>query len=66
MFVSIGETAVLLGVAIITLRRWDKAGVFCPSWRSPGFNRVLRAKILFPFKRSKKYYLSQKTAAGVH
>ena len=39
MFVSIGETAVLLGVAIITLRRWDKAGVFCPSWRSPGLHR---------------------------
>lgn len=39
MFLRIGETASLLGVAVITLRRWDRAGVFGPSWRSPGNHR---------------------------
>ena len=37
--VSIGEMAVILGVAIVTLRRWDRNGQFCPKIRTIGGHR---------------------------
>ena len=36
---SIGELALVLGVAVITLRRWDKAGSLLPVCRTPGGHR---------------------------
>ncbi len=36
---SIGELAVLLGVAVITLRRWHKDGKLVPKYRTPGGHR---------------------------
>lgn len=39
MHVSIGEAARMIGVAISTLRRWEKEGHFIPSFRTPGKHR---------------------------
>lgn len=39
MDMSIGQAACLLGVAVITLRRWDKTGHLRPAWRTPGGHR---------------------------
>jgi putative resolvase len=36
---SIGELAVRLGVSVVTLRRWDKAGKLSASCRTPGNHR---------------------------
>lgn len=36
---SIGELAVLLGVSVVTLRRWDKAGRLSPACRTVGGHR---------------------------
>jgi len=36
---SIGELALKLGVAVITLRRWDAAGILLPACRTPGGHR---------------------------
>ncbi len=36
---SIGELATILGVAVITLRRWDKAGLLTPVCRTLGGHR---------------------------
>lgn len=38
-FYTIGELAVWLGVAVITLRRWHKDGKLVPSYRTPGGHR---------------------------
>ena len=38
-FVSIGQAAVCIGVSRSTLRRWEKAGYFKPSWRTKGNHR---------------------------
>ncbi len=35
-FLSIGLTALMLGVTSKTLRRWDKAGTFPPCFRTIG------------------------------
>ena len=50
--VSIGEAAALLGVSEMTLRRWDKAGKFCPH-RHPvnGYRVYRRARVLELRKR---------------
>lgn len=37
--VSIGEAAALLGVAVITLRRWELSGKLSPAGRTPGNHR---------------------------
>ncbi len=37
--VSIGQAATILGVSVSTLRRWEKAGFFLPSGRTPGGHR---------------------------
>ena len=39
---SIGELATILGVAVITLRRWHKAGSLLPACRTPGGHRRYR------------------------
>jgi predicted site-specific integrase-resolvase len=39
MFVSIGEAANLIGVAISTLRRWEYEGKFLPDFRTCGGHR---------------------------
>lgn len=36
---SIGEVAVLLGVSVVTLRRWEKAGRLAPACRTVGGHR---------------------------
>lgn len=45
--VSIGEAAAILGVSEMTLRRWDKAGKFCPH-RHPvnGYRVYQRATVM--------------------
>ncbi len=42
MFVSIGEAALLIGVSISTLRRWEKEEKFLPSFRTCGGHRRYR------------------------
>lgn len=37
--ISIGEAAVILGVSVTTMRRWDKAGILEPAFRTPGNHR---------------------------
>ena len=37
--VSIGQLALLLGVAVITLRRWDRSGQLPCATRTPGGHR---------------------------
>lgn len=37
--VSIGAAALMLGVAVSTLRRWDGEGIFCPDGRTQGGHR---------------------------
>ena len=39
MFLSIGAAAILLGVSISTLRRWEKEGSFSASYRTCGGHR---------------------------
>ena len=34
-----GQAARMLGVAVVTLRRWDKSGHLMPTWRTPGGHR---------------------------
>lgn len=42
MVVSIGQASVLIGVAISTLRRWEKEERFAPSFRTKGMHRRYR------------------------
>jgi predicted site-specific integrase-resolvase len=37
--VSIGETAIILGVSVVTLRRWDRSGLLKPIFRTFGNHR---------------------------
>jgi DNA-binding transcriptional MerR regulator len=39
MFVSIGEASALIGVAVSTLRRWEKEARFYPTFRTKGNHR---------------------------
>ena len=39
MLLSIGELAAALGVSVVTLRRWDKAGKLAPCLRTVGGHR---------------------------
>lgn len=39
MYLSIGQAAELLGISISTLRRWEKEGYFCASYRTKGGHR---------------------------
>ena len=36
---SIGQAAAFLGVAVVTLRRWERTGRLVPAWRTPGGHR---------------------------
>lgn len=48
--ISIGQAALLLGISIVTLRRWDKSGIFKPDYITPGKHRrycVLRLRAKF-------------------
>ena len=36
---SVGETALFLGVCVKTLHRWEEAGILVPDWRTPGGHR---------------------------
>ena len=38
-YISIGEAASMLGVAVVTLRRWEKQGLFPSSYRTFGNHR---------------------------
>lgn len=38
-YISISETSELLGVSVVTLRRWDRAGKLCPAFRTLGNHR---------------------------
>ena len=38
-YLSIGETSLLLGVSISTLRRWEKEKKLMPAYRTPGNHR---------------------------
>lgn len=40
--ITIGEAASILGVSEMTLRRWDKAGKFCPHRHPVNGYRVYR------------------------
>lgn len=42
MLLSIGELAAALGVSVVTLRRWDKAGKLAPCLRTVGGHRRYR------------------------
>lgn len=54
IFLSIGLTALMLGVSSKTLRRWDKAGTFAPCFRTIGnHRRYSRSKVL-EFSKIKK------------
>jgi putative resolvase len=44
--ISIGQAALLLGVCVSTLRRWEKAGYFSSSCRTPGGHRRYDIKAL--------------------
>ena len=47
MLLSIGELAVAIGVSVVTLRRWDKAGQVKPHLRTAGgHRRYLLAEVL--------------------
>jgi predicted site-specific integrase-resolvase len=39
MHLSIGQAAVLLGISITTLRRWEREGFFSPTYRTLGGHR---------------------------
>lgn len=40
--VSIGRAAKLLGVSVVTMRRWDKNDVITPAYRTAGNHRRYR------------------------
>ena len=40
--VSIGRAAMLLGVSVVTMRRWDKNDVITPAYRTAGNHRRYR------------------------
>ena len=44
-YISIGETAKLLGVSVQTLRRWDKAGILLAERAPSGHRRYLRSEV---------------------
>lgn len=46
MLCSIGELALLLGVAVITLRRWHASGQLLPACRTPGGHRRYDAQAI--------------------
>ena len=39
MYLTIGELSAQLGVATVTLRRWEKRGSLMPSFMTPGGHR---------------------------
>lgn len=39
MHLSIGQAAILLGISITTLRRWEREGFFAPTYRTLGGHR---------------------------
>ncbi len=46
MYVSIGYAANFLGIAIITLRRWEADGKIAPSFRTAGGHRRYSLEII--------------------
>lgn len=57
MFVSIGEASILIGVAVSTLRRWEKETRFHASFRTKGNHRRYCVDGIY-----KAFHGSQKTA----
>lgn len=50
-YLSIGEVSVLIGVSVVTLRRWEKSGKLQAAYRTFGnHRRYLKSKILEIFK----------------
>jgi excisionase family DNA binding protein len=47
MLLSIGELASALGVSVVTIRRWDKAGKLAPYLRTVGGHRRYRLSEVF-------------------
>lgn len=48
---SIKEAAVILGVSEMTLRRWDKAGKFCPHRHPVNGYRVYRRESVLTLRK---------------
>jgi putative resolvase len=48
-YFSIGETAILLGICTKTLRRWETAKVFEPSFRTVGKHRRYARELILSF-----------------
>jgi putative resolvase len=54
-YISIGETAQILGVAVVTIRRWDKLGKLTVSFRTFGnHRRYLKSDIFRLLNKDKK------------
>ena len=54
-YISIGEASKILGVAVVTLRRWDKLGKLNVSFRTFGnHRRYLKADIFRLLNHNKK------------
>ena len=54
-YISIGEAATILGVAVVTLRRWDKLGKLKVGFRTFGnHRRYLKADIFGLLNHNKK------------
>ena len=54
-YISIGEAATILGVAVVTLRRWDKLGKLKVGFRTFGnHRRYLKADIFRLLNHNKK------------
>ena len=54
-YLSIGKVAKLLGVAIVTLRRWEKSGKLVAKFRTFGNHRLHFIDFLMPFNYNKAY-----------
>lgn len=58
-FVSIGEAAILIGVSVPTLRRWEKLGKFVSNFRTFGnHRRYKRIDVLSLFNKEKKIHVA--------
>ncbi|MEN9405721.1 MAG: hypothetical protein RLZ12_5 [Bacillota bacterium] len=58
MYISIGQAALMVGVAIVTLRRWDKEGTFAPCYLTSGGHRR------YSVARLEKELLGKKTSTA--
>lgn len=53
-FLSMGETAKMIGVTTWTLRQWDKKGIFKSFQPAPGMHRRYKKEEVENFLKSKK------------